>query len=315
MSTSHGLERVDGDDGTTIVKKQLDMPEDLYTVGGSVNMEYDSVVHRYTYCSMTTPVQTVEYNTATHATTVVKETPVPNYDRTLYQCKRVEATAADGTRIPMSLVYRKDLKRTDGQPQPLHLYGYGSYESAKYLTKMNTFTDFIACAEHLVASKMTTPAQMTCEGRSAGGLLMGAVLNRRPDLFTAAVAGVPFVDVMNSMSDATIPLTTGEWAEWGNPNELQFFAYMLQYSPYENVKAQAYPNMLVTGGLFDPRVAYWEPTKWVAKLRDMKTDDNQVLLKMDLDAGHFSASDRYHYLKEKAVDLSFILDQLKCLGP
>ncbi|KAH9181903.1 hypothetical protein AeNC1_016119, partial [Aphanomyces euteiches] len=256
-----------------------------------------------------------------------------------------------GTTIPMSMVYRKDLKRSE--PQPLHLYGYGSYEipidpsfrstilplldrgviyviahirgggengrtwyeSAKYLTKINTFTDFIACAEHLIEAKYTTPKQMSCEGRSAGGLLMGAVLNLRPDLFTAAIAGVPFVDVMNTMSDATIPLTTGEWAEWGNPNEMKYFQYMLQYSPYENVKAQDYPSLLVTSGLFDPRVAYWEPTKWVAKLRDLKTDSNKVLLKMDLDSGHFSASDRYHYLKEKAIDLSFILDHLKCLKP
>ncbi|ETW07058.1 hypothetical protein, variant 2 [Aphanomyces invadans] len=334
-------------------KTQLAMPEPMYSLGVATNAEYDAMAYRFTYSSLTTPVQTVEYNVATKQTAVLKETPVPHYDRTLYDCERIEATATDGTAIPISIIYRKDHKTPTGVPQALHLYGYGSYEasiepnfrttilplldrgviyaiahirgggengrtwyeSAKYLTKMNTFTDFIACAEHLVASKMTTPAQMTCEGRSAGGLLMGAVLNRRPDLFTAAIAGVPFVDVMNTISDATIPLTTGEWAEWGNPNELQFFAYMLQYSPYENVKAQAYPNMLVTGGLFDPRVPYWEPTKWVAKLRDMKTDDNQVLLKMDLDAGHFSASDRYHYLKEKAVDLSFILDQLKCLGP
>ncbi|RHZ09498.1 hypothetical protein DYB37_014069, partial [Aphanomyces astaci] len=162
------------------------------------------------------------------------------------------------------------------------------YEAAKYLTKITTFTDFIACAEHLVATKVTSPSHMTCEGRSAGGLLVGAVLNLRPDLFTAAVAGVPFVDVMNTMSDATIPLTTGEWAEWGNPNELKYFDYMLQYSPFS----------------YMCRVQ-------VAKLRDLKTDNNQVLLKMDLEAGHFSASDRYHYNKEKAVVLSFLLDQLK----
>ncbi|KAH9106767.1 hypothetical protein LEN26_014474 [Aphanomyces euteiches] len=332
-------------------KKRLDMPEAMFSLGGSVNVEYDSVVHRYTYSSMTSPVQTLEYNVKTEKTECLKETPVPNYDRTLYHSERVEAKAADGTIIPMSMVYRKDLKRSE--PQPLHLYGYGSYEipidpdfrstilplldrgviyviahirgggengrtwyeSAKYLTKINTFTDFIACAEHLIEAKYTTPKQMSCEGRSAGGLLMGAVLNLRPDLFTAAIAGVPFVDVMNTMSDATIPLTTGEWAEWGNPNEMKYFQYMLQYSPYENVKAQDYPSLLVTSGLFDPRVAYWEPTKWVAKLRDLKTDSNKVLLKMDLDSGHFSASDRYHYLKEKAIDLSFILDHLKCLKP
>ncbi|KAF0685244.1 Aste57867_22835 [Aphanomyces stellatus] len=333
----------------TLTKQRLDMPEAMYTLGGATNMEYDSDVHRYTYCSMTTPVQTLEYNTKTKTTTCLKETPVPNYDRTLYHCERVDATAEDGTIIPMSMVYRKDLKK-DG-PQALHLYGYGSYEipidpdfrisnlplldrgviyviahirgggengrtwyeAAKYLTKKRTFTDFIACAEHLVTSKYTTPSQMTCEGRSAGGLLMGAVLNLRPDLFKGAIAGVPFVDVMNSMCDSTIPLTTGEWAEWGNPNEMTYFQSMLEYSPYENVKAQAYPNILVTSGLYDPRVAYWEPTKWVARLRELKTDSNQVLLKMDLDAGHFSASDRYHYLKEKAVDLSFLLDQVNAL--
>ncbi|RHY82288.1 hypothetical protein DYB35_012446 [Aphanomyces astaci] len=249
-------------------KTRLPMPEAIYSLGTAKNAEYATTKYRYTYSSLTTPLQTVEYDFISNKTVILKETPVPHYDR---------------------------------------------YEAAKYLTKMTTFTDFIACAEHLVATKVTSPSHMTCEGGSAGGLLVGAVLNMRPDLFTAVVAGVPFVDVMNSMSDATIPLTTIEWAEWGNPNELKYFAYMLQYSPYDNVKAQAYPNLLVTGGLFDPRVAYWEPTKWVAKLRDLKTDNNQVLLKMNLDAGHFSASDRYHVLKEKAVRLSFVLDQLKCL--
>ncbi|RHX99769.1 hypothetical protein DYB36_013616, partial [Aphanomyces astaci] len=284
-------------------KTRLPMPEAIYALGAAKNAEYATTKYRYTYSSLTTPEQTVEYDFISNKTVILKETPVPHYDR-----EQVEATASDGTAIPISVVYRKDKKKAEGQPQALHLYGY---EAAKYLTKITTFTDFIAVAEHLVATKVTSPSQLTCEGRSAGGLLVGAVLNLRPDLFTAAVAGVPFVDVMNTMSDATIPLTTGEWAEWGNPNELEYFDYMLQYSPYDNVKAQAYPNLFVTGGLFDPRVAYWEPTKWVAKLRDLKTDNNQVLLKMDLDAGHFSASDRYHYNKEKAVELSFLLDQLK----
>ncbi|RHY69354.1 hypothetical protein DYB34_006880, partial [Aphanomyces astaci] len=294
-------------------KTRLPMPEAIYALGTAKNAEYATTKYRYTYSSLTTPEQTVEYDFISNKTVILKETPVPHYDRSLYHTERVEATASDGTAIPMSVIYRKDKKKAEGQPQALHLYGY---EAAKYLTKITTFTDFIAVAEHLVATKVTSPSQLTCEGRSAGGLLVGAVLNLRPDLFTAAVAGVPFVDVMNTMSDATIPLTTGEWAEWGNPNELEYFDYMLQYSPYDNVKAQAYPNLFVTGGLFDPRVAYWEPTKWVrllsvAKLRDLKTDNNQVLLKMDLDAGHFSASDRYHYNKEKAVELSFLLDQLK----
>ncbi|RHZ26265.1 hypothetical protein DYB31_013043, partial [Aphanomyces astaci] len=184
--------------------------------------------------------------------------------------EQVEATASDGTAIPISVVYRKDKKKAEGQPQALHLYGYGSYEAS-------------------------------IEPKFRATIL--PLLDRGVVFAIAhAVAGVPFVDVMNTMSDATIPLTTGEWAEWGNPNELKYFDYMLQYSPYDNVKAQAYPNLFVTGGLFDPRVA---------KLRDLKTDNNQVLLKMDLDAGHFSASDRYHYNKEKAVELSFLLDQLK----
>ena len=184
------------------------------------------------------------------------------------------------------------------------------YEDTKYLNKRRTFDDFIACADHLINEGYTTPSVLTIEGRSAGGLLMGAVLNMRPELFKAAIAGVPFVDVMNTMCDSTIPLTTGEWEEWGNPNEEKYFHYMLSYSPYDNVKPQAYPNLLVTSGLFDPRVAYWEPTKWVAKLREKKTDDNTILLKMDLSSGHFSASDRYHYLREKAFDIAYLLDQM-----
>ncbi|GLE11180.1 hypothetical protein PINS_up023518 [Pythium insidiosum] len=296
---------------------------------------------------MTTPRTTYDYEVETKEKVFLKEKPCPNYDRSLYKSERLEATASDGTKVPISIVYRKDLRTKERQP--LHLYGYGSYEicidpsfvstilplldrgviyaiahirgggemgrtwyeNAKYKTKINTFSDFIACGQHLVDTGVTSPSMMTCEGRSAGGLLMGAVLNMRPDLFTAAIAGVPFVDVMNTMSDASIPLTTGEWEEWGNPNEAEYFHYMLSYSPYENVKPQAYPNILVTSGLYDPRVAYWEPTKWVAKLRDVKSDQNEVLLKMDLSSGHFSASDRYHYLREKAFDLAFLLDQLK----
>ncbi|OQS04837.1 serine protease family S09A [Thraustotheca clavata] len=333
-------------------KERMTFADPIYTISGSTNKEYNTKKYRLTYSSPTTPFTTYDYDIDTKKMDFLKERPVPNYDRTLYQCERIEATATDGTKIPMSIVYRKD-KRTPGTPQPVHLYGYGSYEisidpsftattlplldrgviyviahirgggemgrtwyeDAKYLTKAKTFTDFVNCAEHLVQEKFTQPSLMTCEGRSAGGLLMGAVLNLRPDLFQAAVAGVPFVDVMNTMSDSTIPLTTGEWEEWGNPNESKYFQYMLSYSPYENVKAQNYPNILITSGLYDPRVAYWEPTKWVARLRERKTDSNAILLKMDLTSGHFSASDRYHYLREKAFDLSYLLDQLKCLTP
>ena len=234
-------------------------------------------------------------------------------------------------------------------PKPAMLYGYGSYgicidpgfhklilpyldrgmiyciahirgggemgrywyeEQGKYLNKRNTFQDFISCAEHLVDSGFTTPSTLAAEGRSAGGLLMGNVVNWRPDLFQAIVAGVPFVDLMNTMCDPTIPLTTGEWEEWGNPNEDKYFDYMLSYSPYDNVRAQPYPNILITAGLFDPRVAYWEPAKWASKLRSLKTGDNKVLCKFDLDSGHFSASDRYKYLREKAFDQAFVLSMV-----
>lgn len=232
---------------------------------------------------------------------------------------------------------------------PMHLYGYGSYgicidpdfsakrlpllnrgmvyaiahirggaemgrtwyeDQGKYLNKRNTFMDFISCAETLHARGWSRPELTSTEGRSAGGLLMGACLNMRPDLFKVAVAGVPFVDLMTTMCDASIPLTVGEWEEWGNPNDARFFNYMLSYSPMNNILPQDYPSILVTAGLHDPRVAYWEPMKWVAKLREMKTDSNPLLLKVDLEAGHFSASDRYKYLKELSFDYAFLLDQL-----
>jgi oligopeptidase B len=247
-------------------------------------------------------------------------------------------------------LYEEDGKEdTDRTPKPCMLYGYGSYgicidpdfnaqilpyldrgmiyaiahvrgggemgrywyeEQGKYLTKRNTFQDFISCAEHLVAENITAPEVLAIEGRSAGGLLMGNVINMRPDLFQCAVAGVPFVDLMTTMCDPSIPLTTGEWEEWGNPNEAKYFDYMLSYSPYDNVRAQPYPHVLITAGLHDPRVAYWEPAKWASKLRSLKTDDNEVIVKMDLDSGHFSASDRYKYLREKAFDQAFVLDKL-----
>eukprot|EP00808_Paulinella_micropora_P005534 g65983.t1 len=321
--------------------------EPISTIAVGVNKVYETANLMLSYSSPTTPSTVYDYHMHSKEKKILKETPCPNYDRSLYACERWEAKADDGTVVPMSVVYRKD-KRTPDKPQTLHLYGYGSYEisidpdfrssflplldrgvvyvtahirgggemgrtwyeGAKYLNKKKTFEDFVTCAQYLVDSGKTSPQLMTIEGRSAGGLLMGAVLNMRPDLFTGAIAGVPFVDVMNTMSDASIPLTTGEWEEWGNPNEMKYFPYMLSYSPYENVKAQNYPSILVTSGLHDPRVAYWEPTKWVAKLRELKTDNNEVLLKMDLESGHFSASDRYHYLKEKAFDTAFLLDRL-----
>eukprot|EP00331_Platyophrya_macrostoma_P002368 CAMPEP_0176413924 /NCGR_PEP_ID=MMETSP0127-20121128/4966_1 /TAXON_ID=938130 /ORGANISM="Platyophrya macrostoma, Strain WH" /LENGTH=235 /DNA_ID=CAMNT_0017793753 /DNA_START=116 /DNA_END=823 /DNA_ORIENTATION=- len=180
-------------------------------------------------------------------------------------------------------------------------------QGAKYLTKRNTFQDFVSCAEELISAKITDPASLACEGRSAGGLLIGAVLNMRPDLFKCAIAGVPFVDVLTTMCDPSIPLTTGEWEEWGNPNEYKYFEYMKSYSPIDNVAAQDYPHLFIHAGLHDPRVAYWEPAKWAAKLRMTKTDQNDVLLKMEMDSGHFSASDRYKYWREMALQQAFVL--------
>ena len=250
--------------------------------------------------------------------------------------------------MPISMVHKKDVSIKNGDT-PTMLYGYGSYgssvdpgfdrmiipyldrgmvyaiahirgggemgrpwyeEKGKYLNKRNTFSDFINCAEHLIQENVTKPEKLAIEGRSAGGMLIGTVLNMRPDLFKIAVAGVPFVDVMNTMSDPSIPLTTGEWEEWGNPNEYKYFDYMLSYSPYDNVREQAYPHILITCGLNDPRVAYWEPAKWASKLRSLKTDDNQILLKTELEAGHFSASDRYKYIKETSLKQAFIFYHL-----
>ena len=176
--------------------------------------------------------------------------------------------------------------------------------------ELNTFSDFINCAEHLIHQNITKPEKLAIEGRSAGGLLMGAVLNMRPDLFKVAVAGVPFVDIMNTMCDPSIPLTTEEWEEWGNPNEYKYFDYMLSYSPYDNVRSQSYPNILITAGLYDPRVAYWEPAKWASKLKTLKTDSNDVLLKTDLNTGHFSSSARYKNLKDKSFDQAFVFYHL-----
>jgi oligopeptidase B len=184
------------------------------------------------------------------------------------------------------------------------------YEDGKLLQKRNTFTDFIACAEHLVAERYTSPDRLAIQGGSAGGLLMGAVTNMRPDLFNVVVAQVPFVDVINTMLDPSIPLTVIEYEEWGNPNKKEAFDYMLSYSPYDNVEAKAYPNLLITAGLNDPRVAYWEPAKWTAKLRTLKTDDHRLLLRTNMGAGHGGASGRYDYLKEIAFDYAFILDTM-----
>eukprot|EP01063_Lacrimia_lanifica_P023520 TRINITY_DN3107_c0_g1_i1.p1 TRINITY_DN3107_c0_g1~~TRINITY_DN3107_c0_g1_i1.p1 ORF type:complete len:753 (+),score=343.03 TRINITY_DN3107_c0_g1_i1:67-2259(+) len=334
----------------------MTFPEDLYEVGTSENRDFDTKHVRIHYSSLTTPTQWTDVDMANmDERVVIKEHAVLAFDRTLYKCKRVFATAPDKTQIPMSMVWRADLVsdidagKEARKPRATMLYGYGSYgicidpgfhklilpyldrgmvyviahirgggemgqpwyeEHGKYLTKRNTFQDFIACAEHLVEENYTQPSLLAAEGRSAGGLLMGNVINWRPDLFQCIIAGVPFVDLMNTMCDPSIPLTTNEWEEWGNPNEHKYFDYMLSYSPYDNVRAQPYPNVLITAGLHDPRVAFWEPAKWASKLRLMKTDKNHVVCKFDLSSGHFSASDRYKYIKEKAFDQAFVLGHL-----
>ena len=328
--------------------KRLSWPDELYECEIDVNKELNTNVLRTKYSSFTVPGVWQDYNMADGTFEAVKQTEVLNFDPTLYTSKRVMAKSNDGTLIPISLVHRKDLNIETGDT-PTMLYGYGSYGASidpgfhkyilpyldrgmlfaiahirgggemgrhwyqlqgKYLNKRNTFSDFINCAEHLIDTNVTNPGKLAIEGRSAGGLLIGAVLNMRPDLFKVAVAGVPFVDVMNTMSDPSIPLTTGEW---GNPNEHKFFDYMLSYSPYDNVREQPYPNILITCGLNDPRVAYWEPVKWASKLKTMKTDENDVLVKIQMEAGHFSASDRYKYIKEKSFEQAVVLYHLGLL--
>ncbi|GAB4335386.1 MAG: oligopeptidase B [Calditrichia bacterium] len=326
----------------------IKFPEPVYTYWSGSNPDYNADFVRFAYMSLVTPRTIYDYNMNTRELKLQKRQEVlGGYDPSQYQMERIYATAPDGVKIPMSLVYRKGLKK-DGQ-NPALLYGYGSYgatsepyfssnrislldrgfvfaighirgggemgrqwyEDGKFLKKKNTFTDFIACAEKLIEDRYTSPKKLAISGGSAGGLLMGAVTNMRPDLFKVVVAHVPFVDVVNTMLDETLPLTVIEYDEWGNPHKEEFYFYMKSYAPYENVEARAYPNILVTAGLNDPRVGYWEPAKWVAKLRDMKTDNNRLLLKTKMVAGHMGASGRYDNLKDVAFEYAFILD---CLG-
>ena len=321
---------------------------DAFTASLGANAEFDNGgVLRVRYGSVTTPSSTLDYDVASKAFTTVKVQPVPNYDEALYATERVEVPSRDGTtKIPVTLLWRKD-KRVAGEPMPTHLYGYGSYgicmdpsfsssrfalvdrgicyaiahvrgggemghnlwyeQQGKYLAKKNTFFDFVDVAAHLKATGVAS--EMSCEGRSAGGLLVGNAVNLAPDAFCACVAGVPFVDLMVTMCDPSIPLTTEEWEEWGNPNNAKYFQYMLEYSPIDNVAPGAtYPKMLLVSGLNDPRVAYWEPAKWAQVLRHDVANPDDVLLKMDMAAGHFSAADRYRYLRELAFDYAWLLD-------
>jgi oligopeptidase B len=323
---------------------RVSFPEPVYTVHRSENPAFDTTTLRFVYTSLVTPSTVVDYDLAARSWTERKRTVVHGYDPSLYRSERVAAWAADGTRVPVSLVYRAPLQ-LDGS-HPTLLLGYGAYgvcfepsfsphylslldrgfvvaiahvrggeelgrrwyESGKLFDKRNSFTDFIAAAEHLVAVGYTGTDRLAINGGSAGGLLMGAVTNLRPDLFHAVVAEVPFLDVVNTMLDPTLPLTVSEYEEWGNPADPEAYAYLKSYSPYDNIEAKVYPHMLITAGLNDPRVAYWEPAKWTARLRARKTDGNRLLLKTHMGAGHGGSSGRYDALREIAFKYAFILD-------
>ncbi len=326
---------------------EIEFPEPVYSTGLSSNPEFNTTTVRFSYQSLTTPASVFDYDMNTRKRVLLKQTEVlGGYNPANYTAERVYATASDGTRIPISLVYRKGLKR-DGK-NPMLLYAYGSYgistdpnfssnrvslldrgvvyaiahirgggemgedwrEQGRMMQKKNTFTDFIASAEHLIKEGYTSRDRLAIQGGSAGGLLMGAVVNMRPDLFKAVLAQVPFVDVINTMLDASLPLTTSEYLEWGNPNEKAAYEYIKSYSPYDNIKAVAYPAMLVKVSLNDSQVPYWEGTKFVAKLRAMKTDTNPLLLKVNMGAGHGGSSGRYDALREIAFDYAFLLTQL-----
>lgn len=332
---------------STGVVTNLTFPEPTYAVWEGSNPEFNTSTLRLSYTSFITPSSVFDYDLDTHQRTLLKETSVlGGYDRTKYASEWLMATAEDGTQVPISIVYKKGTQK-DGN-NPLLLTGYGSYgssypatfsstrlslldrgfvcaiahirggeemgrkwyEDGKFLKKKNTFTDFIACAEYLIAQGWTSSDRLAISGGSAGGLLMGAVVNLRPDLFSVVVAEVPFVDVVTTMLDTSLPLTAIEWDEWGNPNDKTYYDYMLSYSPYDHVEAKAYPHLLITAGLNDCRVKYWEPAKWVAKLRVTKTDDNLLLLKTNMGAGHGGSSGRYGQLEETAFKYAFILDQL-----
>lgn len=344
---SQALPTLDVYDFASGQSRALAFPEAVYATRGAPNPEFNRRAFRFVYTSMTTADQTYDVDLDSLAWSLIKQEPVlGGYDPTRYETARVWSTAVDGTRIPISLLYRKGLAR-DGQ-NPCLLYGYGSYgasmspsfdqkrlslvdrgfiwaiahirggqemgrhwyDQGKFLNKANTFTDFVACGRHLIAEGYTRREKLAIIGRSAGGLLIGAVLNLAPDLCATAVLGVPFVDVVTTMLDESIPLTVVEFEEWGNPKDKTFYDAMLAYSPYDNLKAGEYPHILVTAGLNDPRVQYWEPAKWVARLRTLKQDDKRLLFKLFMGAGHFSSSGRYDYLKDTAFEYAFILDTL-----
>ena len=322
----------------------LDFPEESYVAYTTANLQFETNKLRFWYNSLVTPGTTYEYNMDTKERTILKQRQIiGDFNTKNYTSSRLWATARDGVKIPISIVHRKDIL-LDGN-NPLLQYAYGSYgysmdpnfssnrlslldrgfvfaiahirggeemgrswyENGKLLKKKNTFNDFIDCSEFLIKEGYTNSNQLYGMGGSAGGLLMGAVFNMRPDLYNGLIAAVPFVDVVTTMLDEDIPLTTSEYDEWGNPNDSIYYNYMLSYSPYDNIEAKAYTNLLVTTGLHDSQVQYWEPAKWVAKLRELKTDDNLVLLKTNMNAGHGGSSGRFEYLKEVALDYAYLL--------
>lgn len=330
--------------GTT---KTINFPEPVYTAYPNGTPDFAATKFRYSYTSLNRPTTTYDYDMTTNQSTKLKEREIPSgFDPDDYEVKRLWATAKDGVKVPMAVVYKKGMNLDSTNPCLLYSYGsygYSSdagfnanvfslvnrgfvyaiaqirggsdlgeqwYDDGKLQKKMNTFTDFIACAEHLVKEKYTSSEKLAINGGSAGGLLMGAVTNLRPDLFKVVVAEVPFVDVINTMLDSTLPLTTQEYEQWGNPNVKNDYDYIMTYSPYDNLKKTNYPNILATGGLNDSQVGFHEPAKWVAKLRALKTDQNITLLKINMDSGHGGATGRFDYLKDEAFNYAFILSRI-----
>jgi oligopeptidase B len=337
-----------GTDGKLGESREIEFPEPVYSAGAYANSEFGADIFLYSYQSLVSPSSVYEYDVKTGTSTLLKQQEVPGgFDPSLYGSERVWVDAPDGVKIPVSAVYRRDIFKHNSK-NPLYVYGYGSYgyplpigfsssrlslldrgvvvayahirgggemgdswhDAGKMMVKRNTFSDFIAVVEQLVAKGYGAKDRVAIEGGSAGGLLMGAVVNMRPGLFRAVLSHVPFVDVMNTMLDPSLPLTVAEYEEWGNPNEAEAFAYMRSYSPYDNLKAGDYPAMLVKTSLNDSQVMYWEPAKYVAKLRTLKKNETPLLLHINMDAGHGGASGRYDYLKEIAFDYAFLLTEL-----
>ncbi|WP_084017295.1 S9 family peptidase [Moheibacter sediminis] len=325
------------------INYNLPFKEEAYTAYVSTNIDFDTDVLRYGYMSMTTPNSTIDFNMKTKESEVKKEQPVlGDFNKANYTTKRIWVTARDGKKVPVSVVYKNSTKLNADTPLLLYAYGsYGAtmdpyfsstrlslldrgfvyaiahirggqelgrpwYEDGKMLTKKNTFNDFVDVSKYLIDENYTSAKHLYAMGGSAGGLLMGAIINQAPDLYRGVVAQVPFVDVVTTMLDDSIPLTTGEYDEWGNPNDKTYYDYMKSYSPYDNIEKKSYPNMLVTTGLHDSQVQYWEPAKWVAKLRELKTDNNLLLLETNMEAGHGGASGRFESLKEVALEYAFI---------